>query len=238
MKRKTYKGHLKYWTIKTEEINVIIDENDKTHNINWFKAYTINIHSLTNQSLPLQSQINVYTDGSKTNHHTGSGFAIYRRNQLITTGSRRLPLESTVFQAEILAIRLAMIRLNEILQTQDQYIKFFTDSQASIQALNSHEIKMLAVKDTIPALNPVGQKVNRLEINWIKAHVGHPGNEMADKLAIETINQKENIHGIFPPYSHFKTELWSAMYKLWAVEWQNPSNMPLIYKLPTKTGKE
>ena len=97
--------------------------------------------------------------------------------------------KGAVFQAEILAIRLAMIRLNEILQTQDQYIKLFTDSQASLQALNSHEIKSLAVKDTILALNLVGQKVNRLEISWIKAHVGHQGNEMADKLAIETIKQ-------------------------------------------------
>ena len=74
-KRKTYLGHFKYWNAKTDEINIIIDENDKTHDINWFKAYTINISSLTSQTLPLQSQINVYTDGSKTDHHTGSGFA-------------------------------------------------------------------------------------------------------------------------------------------------------------------
>ena len=59
-----------------------------------------------------------------------------------------------------------------ILQPEDQYIKLFNDSQASIQALNSHKIKSLAVKDTI-----IGQKVNKLEINWIKADVGHPGNE-------------------------------------------------------------
>ena len=100
-----------------------------------------------------------------------------------------------------------MIRLNEILQKQEQYIKLFTDSQASLQALNSHEIKSLAVKDTIAALNLVRQKVNRLEISWIKAHVGHPGNEMTDKLARELISQQENTHGIFPPYRHFKSEL-------------------------------
>ena len=108
-KRKTYIGHLKYWSAKTEEINILIEENDKTHDMNWFKVYTINTQSLTSQTLPLQSQINVYTDGSKTDQHSGSGFAIYRGNKLLTTGSRRLPSESTVFQAEILAIRIAMI---------------------------------------------------------------------------------------------------------------------------------
>ena len=83
-------------------------------------------------------------------------------------------------------------------------MKLFTDSQASIQALKSHELKSLAVKDTIKALNHVGQKVNRLEINWIKAHVGNLGNELADNMARESVNQTENIHGLFPPYSHFK----------------------------------
>ena len=102
---------------------------------------------------------------------------------------------------------------------------------ASIQALNSHEIKSLAVKDTIAALNLVGQKVNRLEVNWIKAHVGHPGNELADKLARESLNQQENAHGIFPPYSHFKSELWTAMYKIWSTEWQSHPTCRLSKKI-------
>ena len=126
--------------------------------------------------------------------HVGSGFAIYRGKTLITTGSRRLPFESTVFQAEILAIKIAMIRLNEILQPTDQYIKLFCDSQAAIQAINHYEIRSLAVKDSVSALNLIGQKVNRLEINWIKAHVGHPGNEL---VARDANNQTENTHGFF-----------------------------------------
>ena len=39
-------------------------------------------------------------------------------------------------------------------------------------------------------------------------------------MAREAMNQIENIHGLFPPYSHFKTELWAAIYKIWATEWQ------------------
>ena len=69
-------------------------------------------------------------------------------------------------------------------------------------------------------LNLVGQKVNRLEINWIKAHAGHIGNKLADKMAREAAQQIENTHGLFPPYSHFKKELWKVMYSHWKVEWQ------------------
>ena len=87
-----------------------------------------------------------------------------------------------------------MIRLNEILQPTDQYIKLFCDSQAAIQAINHYEIRSLAVKDSVSALNLIGQKVNRLEINWIKAHVGHPGNEL---VARDANNQTENTHGFF-----------------------------------------
>ena len=39
-------------------------------------------------------------------------------------------------------------------------------------------------------------------------------------MAREAMNQIENIHGLFPPYNHFKTELWAAIYKIWATEWQ------------------
>ena len=42
------------------------------------------------------------------------------------------------------------------------------------------------------------QTVNRLEINWIKAHVGHPGNELAYKMPRESVNQTENIQDLFP----------------------------------------
>ena len=96
MTRKTYIGHLKYWILKTEETNIMIDENDRTHDLIWFKAYVVNLKSLNVTTLPLQSQINIYTDGSKTDQHAGSGFAIYRGKNLITTGSRRLPYEATV----------------------------------------------------------------------------------------------------------------------------------------------
>ena len=74
--RKTYIGHLKGY--KLQEVNIEIDENDKIQEMIWHKLYTINIDSFLSTCLPAQSQINIYTDGSKTNDHTGSGYVIIR----------------------------------------------------------------------------------------------------------------------------------------------------------------
>ena len=172
-------------------------------------------------SLPVQTQINVYTDGSKTDRHTGSGYAILRGKELVKEGNKRLPDESTVFQAELMAIQMAMLDLAGLLKEGDRYIKIFSDSRAAIQALNSAVVTSQLVKNTVSALNLVGGKVDRLEIAWIKAHVGHWGNERADQLARDSVNLTHNVHGILLPYSHFKQELWDVTYKLWNAEWSN-----------------
>ena len=65
----------------------------------------------------------------------------------------------------------------------------------------------------------VGGKVDRLEIAWIKAHVGHMGNERADQLAREAAELTPTVHGIMLPYSHFKNQVTNVTYKLWADEW-------------------
>ena len=73
-KRKTYIGHLKYWSYKLREIEIEIDENDKISDLIWHKLYTINVESFITNTLPIQSQLNIYTDGSKIKAHVGVGF--------------------------------------------------------------------------------------------------------------------------------------------------------------------
>ena len=67
-----------------------------------------------------------------------------------------------------------------------QYMKIFSDSQAAIKALNSNVITSSTVKQTIESLNTVNQ-ISHLEIFWIKAHIGHEGNERADQLVREAV---------------------------------------------------
>ena len=133
--------------------------------------------------------------------------------------SYKLPSDCTVFQAEIYAIKMAMEGFNNHILNSDEYIKVFSDSRAAIQALNSNIVSSQLVKDTVTQLNIIGNKVNRLEISWIKAHVGHEGNERADQLARDANKLDVSIHDLLPPYSHFRQELANVTYKLWTDEW-------------------
>ena len=101
----------KYWIYKVQEIEIEIDENDRISDLIWHKLYTINVDSFITNVLPIQSQLNIYTDGSKTKAHVGAGFSIMRGNQVILEGKRRLPDEATAFQAELMAIKMAMFDL-------------------------------------------------------------------------------------------------------------------------------
>ena len=107
-KRKTYISHLKYWGYKLQEVNLQIDKNDKIQDLIWHKLYTINVASFESNNLPLMSQINIFTDGSKTKMHVGAGYTIRRGNNTVIENSYKLPSDCTVFQAEIYAIKMAM----------------------------------------------------------------------------------------------------------------------------------
>ena len=49
----------------------------------------------------MRPQINIYTDGSKTDEHMGCGFTINRYNMKIAADSIRLHNYTIVYQAEV-----------------------------------------------------------------------------------------------------------------------------------------
>ena len=70
------------------------------------------------------------------------------------------------------------------------------------------------VANTIASLSKLGEKVNSLELNWVKAHNNYIGNEKANEMARNAVYNNIVFFALDPPHSYFKKQLWNAIYDL------------------------
>ena len=125
--KKTYIGHRHHWNTVILTLNADNNQtSDRIKETNPPQRYTVNTDSLTNTTKPTESQINIYTDGSLTDEHAGSGYTIQYKKRELIADSIRLPMHTTVFQAEIVAINEACKKFIDTKQSNMQYIKIFS----------------------------------------------------------------------------------------------------------------
>ena len=139
------------------------ETTDKTNIMSWDKAFQCNLNSLNHRGLPKQSQINIYIYRRKYNQkHAGSGIAIIKHGNLRHTESIKLNPNVTIFQPEAKAICEAArwFRLNRL--DSENYVRIFTDSQATLQALHNPQVTSKLIEDTITQLNLLGNTVKSL----------------------------------------------------------------------------
>ena len=115
---------------------------------------------------------------------------------------------------------MAVSALSYILSPTDRYVRIFTDSQATVLALHNNIISSKVVHSTIMAINSISNALRHISISWIKAHTGHPGNELADDLAKSCASFPINSFPLLPSPAIFKKLLWDNIYKEWHNEWQ------------------
>lgn len=177
-------GHRRLCRDFITDINLEIEEEDSIpQEHNWQPLYTVDKSTFTHGDVsPSEDNVlSLYTDGSQLmTEHTGAGFVTFLCNQEQHSALFSLPDGSTVFQAEITAIQQAAEYLAA--QPFPNPVIIYSDSQAALNALAKHTYNSRTVEKCIQSLNQAARS-QLVRLQWVRAHVGHPGNERADELA-------------------------------------------------------
>jgi len=121
----------------------------------------------------------IYTDGSKTGEAVAC--AVICGNQI---KSMRLPDKSSVYTAELSAIRMA---LELIRRLKEKSFVIYSDYLSSLQAIQSFDIINITVFNILKLYTQLTDIGRHVSLCWIPSHVGIKGNEMAEKAAKDGI---------------------------------------------------
>ena len=149
--------------------------------------------------------------------NVGAGFGVFCSQVEIGTGCDKLPELSTVFQAELTAVKKSGEFLATLNLTQKS-IKFHIDSQATLLALNKRHITSKLVMETVEILNKLAMS-NSIVLVWVKAHNGNAGNELADTLAKRGAALNKPTVQVRIPRKEVRNLVNSELRKEWNSQW-------------------
>ncbi|GBL77724.1 hypothetical protein AVEN_152942-1 [Araneus ventricosus] len=154
----------------------------------------------------------IYTDGSKTGEGTGSAYCILENYGIIPSWQSKLDRRNSVFQAEMLAIRIAI----EAASSLHRPIKIWTDSLSSFMVIHNPKFHHSMVRE----IQTILLSHRHIHLRWPKAHAGYLGKECADQLAKDAITKGDPF--LLPkPLSYLKSEIKSAALSIWQDNWGN-----------------
>ena len=156
--------------------------------------------------------LEVFTDGSKLEGSTGCSFVVYENGINIYEKTARLANYCTVFQAEILAIDLAIDWINN----SNKHARINSDSESALKVINGNSKYKMAIK----CRNKIRESNIHICLKWTKAHVGTIGNEKADELA-KLATRKEIIEYDKVPISYVMNYIRNLCVQNWQTRWDN-----------------
>lgn len=158
----------------------------------------------------------IYTDGSKMETGVGAAFVVYHHGTEVHSGLYKLPDYCSVFQAELLAVKQAL-----------QYVKSAANMHETVHLYSDSSSGLMAIRDSdstaeiVQSIHDILSSLRRstVALNWIKAHVGHEGNERADQLA-KHATQHGMMCNVKAPLSFAKRSILLEYRKKWNARWR------------------
>lgn len=178
---------------------------------------------------PAGANTEIFTDGSKMDGKVGAAFVVKKDGIFLHKENFRLRDEATVYQSEMHAIHKALQWIIEN-KLKKEKIVLFSDSLSALQSLGRHHPSNNLEFNIRNKVNEI-KKGNKLSLSWIKAHVGHEGNELADMEAkkgtmLPTVTIKSKI-----PFSYVKKTLKEDCIKKWQERWREGETGRFTYKI-------
>ena len=179
-------------------------------------------------------RVQIFTDGSKSEHGVGAGIATFVENHPTNQQKFKLDSKCSNNQAEQYAILKALEAIerdteNTIINERTAII--YTDSKITIDSLQNtrnHNNLINKIRHQVKHLENSKWRIN---FSWVKAHAGTFGNELADKLAKDAAREPEaTISYNKIPKSNIEMELKEAGIQKWQQEWEK-TNKGAITKL-------
>ena len=219
-------AHRRFWSLKLEEygLTTLLLEVDVCYSLSPPLSFSVLKESFRDpeyfrQTLDMMSW-RVWTDGSKQNNKVGSAFVMFKGVVRWVEQKFRLPNTASVFQAELYAIYQAAVFLCEIKEESmvGNLCYFYTDSLSALQSLLATETTTLLVRRTIQQLNILSETFD-VKLVWVKAHIGIPQNELADRLAKEATAMASITH-VPLPRSQIRAQVLDKLRLQWKCEWE------------------
>jgi ribonuclease HI len=179
---------------------------------------------------PYPSDLQLYTDGSKTDRPgkwgTGAGYVVMRGMEVVQERWVTLCHTKTVFQAEVMAITVGIRSIMTLISSGDvapvASIVVYSDSQSALKALAAPIVSSRTVLECLQTLSTASSLID-LRLEWVRAHRGNMRNERADVLAKQGAATPRPVEGPGPfhtvPASFTRTHLHHYSTDLWAHNW-------------------
>lgn len=175
----------------------------------------------------------IYTDGSKKKTGTSSAFWI---PHLEVEASFRCSHQSTIFSAEAIAIREALLFIKD-LDIPSKYV-IISDSMSCLRALlnkkkSDTNFIILQIANILHGIENRGIDVRFL---WVPSHKGIQGNNKADELATSRVDM-EGIDFDKTLVTDIRSIFKSDIFPQWQAMWDNSVHGRDLYNLSPLVGK-